>query len=116
MALAVVVVVVDDDDDDDDVVVDDGDDVVVVVDDDDGEEVVVVDDDEGNAVHHTPINPSKVRNTEFCFVSEAQIVLTTPAGQIGMLIAEVDAYDDCWIASSHHDIILLVAKSPTTLP
>ena len=80
---------------------DDVDDVVVVVvdDNDDGDEVVVdVDDDEGNAVHHTPINPSKVRNTEFCFVSEAQIVPTTPAGQIGMLIAEVDAYDDCWIA------------------
>ena len=76
---------------------DDVDDVVVVVvdDNDDGDEVVVDDDDEGNAVHHTPINPSKVRNTEFCFVSEAQIVLTTPAGQIGMLIAEVDAYDDC---------------------
>ena len=69
----------------------DVDDVVVVHDIDGdavGRVVIVVDDDEGNAVHHTPINPSKVRNTEFCFVSETQIVpTTTPAGQIGMLMS-----------------------------
>ena len=47
----------------------------------------------GNSVHHTPINHSKDWDTEFCFVSEAQIV-QTPIGQIVILLPAATDDDD----------------------
>ena len=45
------------------------------------------------SVHHTPINHSKDWDTEFCFVSEAQIV-QTPIGQIVILLPAATDDDD----------------------
>ena len=52
-----------------------------------------VNENSGDSVHHTPINHSKDWDTEFCFVSEAQIV-QTPIGQIVILLPAATDDDD----------------------